>query len=259
VGKNKIARWAELATFNNVIQPEPVEVSGKDHWIKGNWNLKIFKNKNPIILELGCGKGEYTTGLAMLFPGCNFIGVDIKGARMWRGAKSASEIKIGNVAFLRTRIEFIDSFFVSGEVDEIWITFPDPHPGKKNSNKRLTCPWFLNKYSNLLKEGGTIHLKTDNTELYHYTRKLAEDNGLEILFSTNDIHSMSTNDLEVFCNMLPYNDDPRNKNRASAGILSIRTYYETKFLEKGHTINYLAFRPEKNKKVSHGWEKTEGE
>ena len=177
---------------------------------------------------------------------------------MWRGANSASELKIGNVAFLRTRIEFINSFFASGEVDEIWITFPDPHPGKKNSNKRLTCPWFLNKYSNLLKEGGTIHLKTDNTELYNYTRKLAEDNGLEILFSTNDIHSMSSDYLEVSGNIPPYNDHNRNKIGISAGILSIRTHYETKFLEKGHTINYLAFRPEKTKEVSHGWEKTKG-
>jgi len=137
VGKNKIARWAELSTFSNVIQPETGEVSGKDHRIKGKWNQKIFKNNNPVILELGCGKGEYTTGLAGLFPTGNFIGVDIKGARMWRGARTASLNQLKNVAFLRTRIEFINSFFAKDEVDEIWITFPDPHRAKKTQIRDL--------------------------------------------------------------------------------------------------------------------------
>jgi tRNA (guanine-N7-)-methyltransferase len=259
VGKNKIARWAELDTFSNVIQPETGEVSGKDHRIKGNWNRDIFKNSNPVILELGCGKGEYTVGLAGLFPDINFIGVDIKGARMWRGAKTASEKQLKNVAFLRTRIEFINSFFNANEVDEIWITFPDPHPGKKNSNKRLTCPWFMNIYRNFLKEKGIIHLKTDNTELYDYTRKLATDNGLEILFATNDMHSMHLNDLKLSGNVYPLDSESGFNENISAGILSIRTHYEAKFLEKGMSINYLAFRLEKNKLICYEWERTKTE
>jgi len=126
VGKNKLARWTELGSYDNVIQPEIEDISGKDHPIKGRWNQELFKNENPIVLELGCGKGEYTVGLANNFPDNNFIGIDIKGARMWRGAKTANEQKLPNVAFLRTRIEFINSFFSEDEVDEIWITFPDP-------------------------------------------------------------------------------------------------------------------------------------
>jgi tRNA (guanine-N7-)-methyltransferase len=259
VGKNKIARWAELETFNNVFQPETGEVSGNDHRIKGNWNLDFFKNNNPVILELGCGKGEYTVGLAGLFPDSNFIGVDIKGARMWRGAKTASEKQFKNVAFLRTRIEFINSFFAADEVDEIWITFPDPHTGKKNSNKRLTCPWFLNIYRNFLKGKGIIHLKTDNTELYDYTRKLVTDNGLEILFATNDMHSMRLNDLVISGNLYPRNGQPGFKEHISDEILSIRTHYETKFLEKGMSINYLAFRLEKNKSICNECERTKKE
>jgi tRNA (guanine-N7-)-methyltransferase len=256
VGKNKIARWAELDTFNHVIQPEAGELSVKDHRIKGNWNREIFKNDNPIIIELGCGKGEYTVGLSRLFPECNFIGVDIKGARLWRGAKTSGEKQLKNAAFLRTRIEFINYFFISDEVDEIWITFPDPHPVRRNSNKRLTCPWFLNLYRNFLKDKGIIHLKTDNAELFGYTRKLAADNGLEILFSTNDMHSMSPDDLTVFFNNLYSKNDNVLKNRISEGVLSIRTHYEAKFLEMGMKINYLAFRLEKDKPVCYGWEKT---
>lgn len=254
MGKNKIARWAELGTFSNVIQPVKGEVQGKDHRLKGNWKRDIFHNNNPVILELGCGKGEYTTGLSVLFPDSNFIGVDIKGARMWRGAKTAREKQLKNVAFLRTRIEFINSFFATDEVDEIWITFPDPHPGKINSNKRLTCPWFLNIYRNLMKEKGIIHLKTDNTELYDYTRKLVSENGLEIVFSTNDMNSMCHNDLTLSVNFPPEHGEPGPEESVSKGILSIRTHYEAKFLEKGMSINYLAFRLEKEKTIRHGWE-----
>lgn len=254
MGKNKIARWAELDTFSNVIQPVTGEVSGKDHRLKGNWNRVIFQNNNPLILELGCGKGEYTTGLSVLFPYSNFIGVDIKGARMWRGAKTASEKQLKNVAFLRTRIEFINSFFASDEVDEIWITFPDPHPGKINSNKRLTCPWFLNIYRNIMKEKGIIHLKTDNAELYDYTRKLVTENGLEIVYSTNDMNSMRHNDLTLSANIPPLYAEPGLEELITKGILSIRTHYESKFLEKGMTINYLAFRLEKEKAICHAWE-----
>ncbi|MCX6256091.1 MAG: tRNA (guanosine(46)-N7)-methyltransferase TrmB [Bacteroidia bacterium] len=220
MGKNKLARWTELGLFENVIQPEIGDVSVKEHSIKGRWNKAIFKNENPIILELGCGKGEYTVGLANRFPDNNYIGIDIKGARMWRGAKTANEQKLTNVAFLRTRIEFINSFFSTDEIDEIWITFPDPHPGGRNSNKRLTSPWFLNTYRLFLKNNGLVHLKTDNLELFNYTKTVINNNNLETIFSTNDLYSVSLSD----------------------DILSIRTYYEKIFLHDGLKINYLSFR-----------------
>jgi tRNA (guanine-N7-)-methyltransferase len=226
VGKNKLARWTEFGSYDNVIQPEIGDVSGKDHPIKGKWNQELFKNRNPLVLELGCGKGEYTVGLANNFPDKNFIAIDIKGARMWRGAKTANELKFPNVAFLRTRIEFINSFFSEDEVDEIWITFPDPHPGGRNSNKRLTSPWFLNSYRLFLKDKGIIHLKTDNKELYDFTSKVLNFNKLDIILSTNDLYSEKTD-----------------------SILSIRTHYEKIFLDAGLKINYLSFRLDKEKNI----------
>lgn len=225
MGKNKLARWAEMESFNNVIQPDTSQLFGKDHPVKGKWDQEIFRNSNPVILELGCGRGEYTVGLAIRFPENNYIGIDIKGARMWRGAKTASENGISNAAFLRTRIEFINSYFAEGEVDEIWLTFPDPHPGKRNSNKRLTCPWFLNIYRNFLKDGGIVHLKTDNAELFNYTMKIAERNNLHVISSTTDL----------------------SPGKDSGDILSIRTHYEDRFLAEGLKIHYLAFRLEKNR------------
>jgi len=224
VGKNKLARWTELGSYDNVIQPEIEDVSGKDHPIKGRWNQDLFKNGNPITIELGCGKGEYTVGLANNFPQNNFIGIDIKGARMWRGAKTSNEQKLPNVAFLRTRIEFINSFFSSDEVDEIWITFPDPHPGGRNSNKRLTSPWFLNSYRLFLKDKGLIHLKTDNKELYYFTCKVLSHNNVETIISTDDLYTEKIDN-----------------------ILSIRTHYEKIFLDAGLKINYLSFRLDKEK------------
>jgi len=225
VGKNKLARWTELGAFDNVFQPKIGDVSAKDHPVKGKWNKEIFKNENCNILELGCGKGEYTIGLATRFPGNNYIGIDIKGARMWRGAKTANEQKLSNVAFLRTRIEFINSFFSTDEVDEIWITFPDPHQGVRNSNKRLTSPWFMNIYRRFLKNKGLVHLKTDNTELYNYTKSVAVINNLKIISATNDLYSEN------------FSDD----------FLSIRTHYEKIFMNKGLKINYLSFRLDKKK------------
>jgi tRNA (guanine-N7-)-methyltransferase len=226
VGKNKLARWTEFGSYGNVIQPQIGDVSGKDHPIKGKWNSELFKNNNPIVLELGCGKGEYTVGLAEKFPESNFIGIDIKGARMWRGAKTANEQNLPNVAFLRTRIEFINSFFSRDEVDEIWITFPDPHPGGRNSNKRLTSPWFLNLYRLFLKDKGLIHLKTDNTELFEFTSKTVDYNNLETVFSTSDLYS------------------EQNHN-----IHSIKTHYEKIFLSAGMKITYLSFRLGKDKNI----------
>jgi tRNA (guanine-N7-)-methyltransferase len=234
VGKNKLARWNELDSFDNVIQPEIGEVAGKDHPVKGKWNKEIFRNQNPVVLELGCGKGEYTVGLAARFPDKNFIGVDIKGARMWRGAKTSNEQKMSNVAFLRTRIEFITSFFVPDEVDEIWITFPDPHPGRSNSNKRLTSPWFLSSYQRIIKNKGLIHLKTDNIELYNYTRALVIINNLETVFATTDLYSENISD----------------------DILSIRTHYETIFLKAGLKINYTCFKIDKDKTIEDAPQKT---
>jgi len=236
VGKNKLARWIELGSYDNVIQPEISEISGKDHPIKGNWQNELFKNDNPLVLELGCGKGEYTLGLANRFPDNNFIGIDIKGARLWRGAKTANEQKLPNVAFLRTRIEFINSFFCENEVDEIWITFPDPHPGGRNSNKRLTSPRFLNSYRLFLKDKGLIHLKTDNTELYNFTKTVVNSNDLQTVISTNDL----------------YSDKIDN-------ILSIRTHYEKIFLDAGLQINFISFRLDKEKIIQNVSPKTKGE
>ena len=243
-GKNKLARWTELGSFPNVIQPpigDVVEaranddaadskfpagnITVKNHPVKGRWNTDMFRNNNPIVLELGCGRGEYTIGLATKFPEKNYVGIDIKGARMWRGAKTSNERKLPNAAFLRTRIEFINSFFDADEVDEIWITFPDPHPGLRNSNKRLTSPWYLNSYRTLLKNKGIIHLKTDNAELYNYTKKVVLNNGLDILFATNDLY----------------------REKLSDDILSIRTHYEKIFLDTGLRITYLSFRLDKDK------------
>jgi tRNA (guanine-N7-)-methyltransferase len=230
VGKNKVARWAEIGSFKNVFQPETGKQPWEDYPLKGKWRRNVFFNENPVILELGCGKGEYTTGLAAMFPQNNYIGVDIKGARIWRGAKNAHEGKMPNVAFLRTRIEFIDLFFNEDEIDEIWITFPDPHTGKRNSNKRLTCPWFLNKYRIFLKDNGIVHLKTDNDELFDYTLRLVEKNDLCPLNSTRDLYGNETSDY----------------------ILSIRTHYESLYLKEGLKIKYLSFRLGKNNFIQNG-------
>ena len=223
MGKNKLAKWNEFGSFGNVIQPEIGDVFSEDHPVKGNWNKVMFKNENPVILELGCGKGEYSVGLATRFPENNYIG--IKGARMWRGAKTSNELRLPNVAFLRTRIEFITSFFSTDEVAEIWITFPDPHPGGRNANKRLTSPWFLNMYRSFLKNKGLIHLKTDNTELYNYTKDVVTNNNLEMIYDTSDLYS----------------------EKLSDDILLIRTHYEKLFLNRGMKINYISFRLDKEK------------
>jgi tRNA (guanine-N7-)-methyltransferase len=228
VGKNKLAKWAEMTTFGNVIEPASGKLTWEDHPLKGNWRKEIFHNSNPLILELGCGKGEYTVGLAAMYPDNNYVGVDIKGARMWRGAKTAIENNMLNVAFLRTRIEFIKLYFEEDEIDEIWLTFPDPHPGKRNSGKRLSSPWFLKTYQNFLKDNGIIHLKTDNTELFNFTKKLVEINELPVIFESKDLHG----------------DMPGDE------ILLIRTHYERQFVDDGFKIKYLSFRLLKNKKIT---------
>jgi tRNA (guanine-N7-)-methyltransferase len=224
LGKDKLRRFGELGHFERVFQPRIEEISGKDYYLKGKWKQEVFHNNHPLVLELGCGKGEYTIGMAGQFPGKNFIGIDIKGARMWKGAKASHEEKILNASFLRTRIELISSFFGPGEVDEIWITFPDPQPTERRKKKRLTAPGFLKQYQGFLVDGGIIHLKTDSDLLYSYTLNLLGRFEMEILFNTTDLyHSDIVDD-----------------------ILEIKTFYEKKFLETGSNINYLKFRLKKD-------------
>jgi tRNA (guanine-N7-)-methyltransferase len=223
--KRKLERFAEMKTFQNVIQPAFEEAFRTNHPLKGNWNRDFFNVQHPLILELGCGKGEYTLGLARLFPATNFIGVDIKGARIWKGAKTALNEKIPNAGFLRTHIEFADSFFAPGEVDEIWLTFPDPQLEKKR--KRLTSPKFLNIYRKFLRNNGIIHLKTDNSILYNYALDIVRYNQIEILRNSDDLYATQSSD----------------------PILTIRTYYEKQFIEQGLTIHYMCFRLPHDKNI----------
>ena len=220
MGKNKLMRFEENLGFKNLFQPDFEEVFRKDYSGKGKWLKEVFNNCNPLVLELGCGKGEYTIGLSRQYSEKNFLGIDIKGARLWRGAKTAVEEGIPNAAFLRTRIEFISSFFELNEVSEIWITFPDPQLKSARIKKRLTSSSFLNSYRTFLKPGGLVHLKTDNLNLHRYTKALAEENDLEILVATVDLYGTIQND----------------------PILGIRTFYESQFLEKGMSITYLQFK-----------------
>jgi tRNA (guanine-N(7)-)-methyltransferase len=220
VGKNKLKRFAENETFKILVQPEFDDIFNNDHQLKGQWHSNFFGNTSPIVLELGCGRGEYTVALGNKYPSKNFIGIDIKGARLWRGAKTAVEEQMSNIGFIRTRIEFISSFFGSGEVSEIWVTFPDPQLKKSRLKKRLTCSGFLNTYRQFLAPGGIVHLKTDNQNLHFYTKKLLEENGMEILFATNDL----------------YNSDIVDD------ILSVKTKYEQEYLAKGMPITYLKFK-----------------
>ena len=199
------------------MQPTTDQVLGSEHPLKGRWGVEMFGNSNPIVMELGCGKGEYTVSLARKFPLKNFIGIDIKGARLWKGAKYATENNMTNVAFLRTRIEFIESLFAEGEVSEIWITFADPQ--EKKPKKRLTHPIFLQRYRKFLAPGGVVHLKTDSRLLHHFTLETARANNLKVL---------------------EHNDDIYGSGRADE-LLSIKTFYETNFLSQGIPITYMAF------------------
>lgn len=228
MAKGKLEKFAEVGTFPNVFQL-PHIFNSNDFKLKGKWHEEYFKNDNPLVLELGCGKGEYTVGLGEKFPGKNFIGVDIKGARIWRGSKTAFENKMLNVAFVRTRIDHIEKVFAIGEVDEIWITFPDPQPQKTRERKRLTSPMFLKRYANILKTDGIINLKTDNFPLYEYSKEVVTEQGSEILAATADLYG----------SIEKQNDDYISKN---AELLQIKTYYEKMFTEKGFKINYLSFK-----------------
>ncbi len=218
MGKNKLAKFSEMEHFENVIQVPFQKLQSEKFILKGKWASDFFRNSKPVILELGCGKGEYTVELAEKNPLANYIGVDIKGARMYVGAKKALEKNLRNVAFLRTNIEIIDRFFDAGEVAEIWLTFPDPQ--MKKTRKRLTSTVFLNLYRRILAKDGIIHLKTDSNFQFTYTSAVVRLNGFEILAETNDLYNS-----EIL-------DD----------TLQIKTFYEKQWLNRGIRIKYLAFR-----------------
>lgn len=222
MGKNKLQRFEENKSFRHLLQPTRQEMLNGFE-IKGKWNETFFEKPQPIVLELGCGKGEYTVGLSQKYPHKNFIGIDIKGARIWRGAKTVEDNNQKNVGFLRTQIELIPYAFAAAEVDEIWITFPDPQIKFRRAKHRLTHPVFLERYARILKPGGIIHLKTDSEFLHGYTLGIIENKGYKTLFSNHDIYNPSTFDL------------PEN-------LTQIQTHYEQMFLEEGKKITYLKFR-----------------
>ena len=217
MSKGKLAKFADMAAFPHVFEYPFSVVDNVPFEMKGLWNERFFKNNHPIVLELGCGRGEYTVGLGRLFPEKNFIGVDIKGARMWSGAKESAETGMTNVAFLRTNIEIIDRFFAPGEVSEIWLTFSDPQ--MKKATKRLTSTYFMERYRRFLVDGGLIHLKTDSNFMFTYTRCMVEHNHLPVEVLTDDLYHSGLAD----------------------EILSIRTYYEQQWLDRGLNIKYLRF------------------
>ena len=284
MGHDKLRKFAENETFTCLLQPSSAEIladgyfSLRDHKIKGRWNAEMFDAPRPIVLELGCGKGEYTIALAERDPSRNYIGVDIKGARLWKGAKYAETHHLGNVAFLRTRIELINAFFAPGEVDEIWLTFSDPQMRRENA--RLSSPLFLERYARLLRPGGIIHLKTDSRFLHEYTKAVCRQNGLDVIACTEDLYrdgaisaepaaeslpensvaeslpddgAMPTGAVDVLSDagampMGPVDDlsDARAMQKDPASIpleaREVQTFYETIFRSQGYRINYIAFR-----------------
>ena len=217
MGKGKLAKFADMAAYPHVFEYPCSVVDEVNFEMKGNWKRDFFKNDNPIVLELGCGRGEYTVGLARRYPEKNFIGVDIKGARMWTGATDALNEGLKNVAFLRTNIEIIDKFFGACEVDEIWLTFSDPQ--MKKATKRLTSTFFMNRYRRFLVPDGLIHVKTDSNFMFTYTKYMVEANKLPVEISTDDLYNSGMDD----------------------DILSIRTYYEQQWLSRGISIKYICF------------------
>ncbi len=218
MGKNKLSKFNEMESFEHVVQAPYNKIEQADFRLKGKWAKEFFKNNNPVILELGCGKGEYTVALAEQNANINYIGVDIKGARLFSGAKQALEKGLKNVAFLRTNIEIITQFFSAGEVAEIWLTFPDPQ--MKKTRKRLTSTLFLNKYRLFLKPGGIIHLKTDSNFQYVYARALVHFNQFEVIAETDNLYSWEQ----------------------LSETLKIKTFYEKQWLDRGIKIKYIAFK-----------------
>ncbi len=221
MSKGKLAKFADMETYENVFQYPYSVVEHVPFEMQGHWHEEYFHNDNPIVLELGCGKGEYTVGLAKRYPDMNFIGVDIKGARMWTGATQAIKEGLKNVAFLRTNIEIIDRFFAPDEVTEIWLTFSDPQ--MKNPRKRLTSTYFMNRYRRFLIDGGLIHLKTDSNFLFTYTTYMVEKNRLPLVLRTNDLYSENSEYSEF------------------SEAASIQTYYEQMWIDRGLNIKYMKF------------------
>ncbi len=219
--KNKLKRFNENDTFANVFQPTRDELVNSSYDYKGNWNSRVFNNNNPLVLELGCGKGEYSVALARKYPNKNFIGIDIKGARFWRGAKTAIEENIPNVAFIRTQIELVEYVFATNEVDEIWITFPDPQIKYKRTKHRMTNTAFLERYKNILKPEGEVNLKTDSEFMHGYTLGLLHGAGHEVLYANHDVYKQEGSPEEV---------------------TSIQTFYEGQYLEQNKPITYIRFK-----------------
>ena len=224
MAKNKIRRFDEMKNMTNCYEPLEDTLAGIPFSLKGNWHKDHFKNDNAIVLELGCGKGEYSIGLSQHFPNKNFIGVDIKGSRMWIGAKQALENNLSNVAFLRTRIELIEQYFAEDEVDEIWLTFSDPQPNKPN--KRLSSKQFIDRYRTFLKKGGLVHLKTDSDLLFESTVEEITEHGYEMITCTWNL----------------YGELSENLDEQTKEILDIKTHYEKLFTAKGSVIKYCTFR-----------------
>jgi len=219
--KNKLKRFKENDTFNNVFQPTRSDLVEGSYELKGNWRQQFFNNNNPLVLELGCGKGEYSVELAKKYPEKNFIGIDIKGARFWRGAKTAIEENITNVAFLRTQIELIEFAFAENEVDEIWITFPDPQIKYKRTKHRMTNSEFLKRYKKVLKPEGVINLKTDSEFMHGYTLGLLHGEGHDVLYANHNVYKQEGSPEEV---------------------TSIQTFYESQYLEQNKPITYIRFK-----------------
>jgi len=226
MGKDKLIRWAENQTFPNVFETDVHAIAKGATYMQGEWHEKAFENDKPIVLELGCGKGEYTVGLARIFPEKNFLGIDIKSHRFWRGAKTAIEDGLKNAAFLRTRIEFLDHHFNANEVDEIWLTFSDPQLKDRREKHRLSGERFLTLYRKVMKKAGLLHLKTDNTGLYEWTLEEFDRLGVEVITHSPDI----------------YADYIFEQDKETQRVLNIRTYYETMFAEKGENIKYIRAR-----------------
>ncbi len=218
MSKNKLEKFSEMETFEHVVQAPYNKIEKENFYLKGNWAKEFFKNENPIILELGCGKGEYTVALAERNPNLNFIGIDIKGSRLFNGAKDSLDKGLKNVGFLRTNIEIITQFFGDEEIAEIWLTFPDPQ--MKKTRKRLTSTVFLNKYKLFLKKDGIVHLKTDSNFQYTYTRALVHLNKLEVIVETDNLY----------------------ESEILTEILQVKTYYEKQWLSRGITIKYISFK-----------------
>ena len=219
--KNKLKRFKENETFANVLQPDRGELVGGSFLLKGHWSEMHFKNTYPLVLELGCGKGEYTVQLARKHSDHNFIGIDIKGARLWRGAKTALREKLSNVAFVRSQIELVDTLFAENEIDEIWLTFPDPQIKYKRTKHRLTNPEFLSKYKKILVPGGLVHLKTDSEFMHGYTLGLLQGMDITVRYAHHDVY---------------------NNPHAPKEVTAIQTFYEKQYLEMGKSITYLCFQ-----------------